>query len=109
MADKEIPIFTKLLIIVIILYVETNFNKIMSGKDYYGIVMCHTLLMSAMIELYWDAFKAWTFEQPDVNLDDMASISGSFQDLADAKNVMCKPTGRRKHVNQIYIWCNRRE
>ena len=27
MADKEIPIFTKILLIVIILYVETNFNK----------------------------------------------------------------------------------
>ena len=36
-------------------------NKIMSGKDYYGMVRCHTVLISAMVELYWDTFEVWTF------------------------------------------------
>ena len=37
-----------------------------------------------MMEFYWDAFEAWALEQPNVNLDAMASVSDSIQDVADA-------------------------
>ena len=57
-------------------------NKIMSGKDYYGMAVSKTLLVSAKMELYWDAFQASTPEQPD--LDAMASVAVSIQDQADA-------------------------
>ena len=65
-------------------------NKIMSCKDYYGMVRCHTLLMSAMLELYWETFVAWSFEKPDVNLDVMADVTNCIRDLIDAvdKNAM---------------------
>ena len=36
------------------------------------------------MEFYWDAFEVWALEQPNVNLDAMASVSGSIQDVADA-------------------------
>ena len=39
-------------------------------------------MMSAKMELYWDAFEASTLEQPDIGA--MASVAGSIQDLADA-------------------------
>ena len=73
-------------------------------------IRCHTLLMPAMTELYWDAFEAWTLEQPDGNLDVMASVSGSIQDLAGASGrqerdaalqARANPLDEGKHVNQM--------
>ena len=38
-------------------------NKIMSGKDYYLILLAHSLLYSAIMELYWEAFEDWLLQQ----------------------------------------------
>ena len=38
-------------------------NKIMSGKDYYLILLAHSLLYSAIMEFYWEAFEDWLLPQ----------------------------------------------
>ena len=65
-------------------FLAGTMNKLMSGKDYYSMVRCHSLMLSTMLELYWEAFEKWTLEEPNVNLDSMASLSGASQRLADA-------------------------
>ena len=59
-------------------------NKLMFGKDYYAMVRCHSLMLSTMLELYWEAFESWTLNEPNVNLDVMATLSGVTEKLADA-------------------------
>jgi len=59
-------------------------NKLMAGKDYYKMVRCHTLVMSTMLELYWEAFESWTLDEPGVDLDVMASLNAAIRKLAEA-------------------------
>ena len=59
-------------------------NKLMADKDYYKMVRCHTMVMSTMLELYWEAFESWTLDEPGVDLDVMASLNAAIRKLAEA-------------------------
>ena len=48
-------------------------NKSIAGHDYYGMVRCHTLLLSAMLDLYWEAFDAWSLSYNEEQLDAVTS------------------------------------
>ena len=87
MTDKEIPIITKLLLICIILYVETKTFQIF-GYNY-------------MMGFFWDAFDAWTLKQPNVNLDAMASVSGSIQDMANPLGRQERDAAVQAHANLL--------
>jgi len=56
-------------------------NKIMSGKDYYLMLRAHTLLYSAILELYWSAFETWLIEN-NKDLDKIFELSSCLVDLA---------------------------
>lgn len=56
-------------------------NKIMSGKDYYRMLRAHTLLHSAMLDLYWEAFETWLVEN-DSSLDAIYELDSCLVDVA---------------------------
>ncbi|KAJ8321079.1 hypothetical protein KUTeg_002666 [Tegillarca granosa] len=55
-------------------------NKIISGKDYYLMLRCHSIMSEAMIGLLWKAFEDWV----DSDELDGIGLNSSLHDLAVA-------------------------
>ena len=56
-------------------------NKVISGKDYYKMLRCHSLVSEAMAGLAWDAFEDWLAENGH---QDILEFGDSLDNLYEA-------------------------
>ena len=54
-------------------------NKVMSGKDYYQMLRCHSLVSEAMIRLKWRAFIKWLLVEGDEKC--LAGLAGTLDKI----------------------------
>ena len=66
-------------------------NKVMSAKDYYQMLRCHTLVSEAMIRLKWLAFEKWLLvEGSEECLTELAdTLDNIFSKLHESNLVIC--------------------
>ena len=69
-------------------------NKIISAKDYYLMLRAHSLLYSAIMGLYWEAFEDWLLQQ---HLDTHA--------LSDQNSCLSELVQTFREGKQITIAC----
>lgn len=64
------------------IFLRGTVNKIISGgKDYYKMIRAHTLVQSAMFELYWEQFSDWLMITNDIDCCDVNSLSDEIENL----------------------------
>jgi hypothetical protein len=56
-------------------------NKVISGKGYYKMVRCHSLISEAMVGLVWDAFEEWLL---DNDRQDVLEFGESLDNVYEA-------------------------
>ena len=50
-------------------------NKYMAGKDYYGMLRAHSLVLAALFQLHWNVFEKWLIDESNQDTSDLEYIA----------------------------------
>jgi len=66
-------------------------NKYMAGKDYYGMLRAHSLVLAALFQLHWNEFEHWLIQESDQCTSDLEFIAVIRARAADIATALCAP------------------